>query len=244
MAYIDTAGRLSVRSVLRYQGVSAFKVRPVLDLIRGKDAEEAAAILRACPRGCAPLVGKVLAAAAANAENNEGMNPEELYVVAAYADEANTAKRWRPRARGRATRIRKRSCHITIVLERMSEEDIHRKAQRHAGGASARRSRRVAASRLLPRRGRERGGESMEAATEAGATEAGATEAGATEDAATPEAATEAGATEEDPGAGREAGPSAETDAETDAETGAETDASEGAETDAETDAGDEGSDA
>jgi len=136
-----------IRAVLRHQRVSAFKVRPVLDLIRGEDVMKAATILENCNRSSAELVSKALASAVANASMNEALEPEELYVVSAYADEGTTMKRWRPRARGRATRIRKRVCHVTVVVARMDPERIRRLRSRQEAATSARRARRVRAAR-------------------------------------------------------------------------------------------------
>ena len=142
-----TNEREGTRAVLRNEGVSAYKVRPVLDLIRGQDVERARDALMLCERDAALLVGKLLASAIANAENNDGLDPEELYVSACYADEGATAKRWRPRARGRATRIRKRSCHITVIVSRLPEDRLTRLRARQAAHAGARRARRVAGGR-------------------------------------------------------------------------------------------------
>ena len=84
------------------------------------------------------MVGKVLASAVANAVHNDGLDAEELFVSACYADEGSTLKRWRPRARGRATRIRKRTSHITIIVSRMPDERIaRRRAKQSAAGAAA-----------------------------------------------------------------------------------------------------------
>ncbi len=127
--------------------MSAFKARQVLDLIRGQDADRALDILRECDRAAARVVYKVLASALANAENNDGRARDDLYVAACYADEAATLKRWRPRARGRATRIRKRSCHITVVVARMPDERLRRSRAVKAERASTHRSRRVAGAR-------------------------------------------------------------------------------------------------
>ena len=142
-----TNEREGTRAVLRNEGVSAYKVRPVLDLIRGQDVALARDTLALCERDAAILVGKLLASAMANAENNDGIDPEELYVSACYADEGATAKRWRPRARGRATRIRKRACHITVIVSRLPEERLNRLRARQAAEASNRRARRVAGGR-------------------------------------------------------------------------------------------------
>ena len=142
-----TNEREGTRAVLRNEGVSAYKVRPVLDLIRGQDIGLARDTLQLCERDAALLVGKLLMSAVANAENNDGIDPEELYVSACYADEGATAKRWRPRARGRATRIRKRSCHITVIVSRLPEERLSRLRARQAAEAGNRRARRVAGGR-------------------------------------------------------------------------------------------------
>ena len=138
---------LGTRAVLRYCRMSAFKVRPVLDLIRGRDLEDAQDILRFSERDAARVVSKLLASAVANAENNDAQSSDELYVSACYADEATTMKRWRPRARGRATRIRKRTCHITVVVTRLPDERLARRQARDTGDAAARRARRVAGAR-------------------------------------------------------------------------------------------------
>jgi large subunit ribosomal protein L22 len=126
--------------------MSASKARQVLDLIRGEDVQRAAELLNGTEREAAEVVGKVLTSAVANAAHNDSQNPEELYVSACYADEAATLKRWRPRARGRATRIRKRTCHITIIVSRLPAERLELR-RRRMEAMSAHRSRRVDASR-------------------------------------------------------------------------------------------------
>jgi large subunit ribosomal protein L22 len=135
------------RAVLRHYRMSAYKARQVLDLVRGKDVDRAAEILRSTPREGARVVGKVLASAVANARNNDLLDPDDLYISACYADEGTTIKRWRPRARGRATRIRKRTCHITVIVSRLPEDRLERRRARQAEQTTAVRSRRVAASR-------------------------------------------------------------------------------------------------
>ena len=135
------------RAVLRHYRMSAYKARQVLDLVRGKDVDRAAEILQATPREGARVVAKVLASAVANARNNDLLDPDDLYVSACYADEGTTIKRWRPRARGRATRIRKRTCHITVIVSRLPEDRLERRRARQALQTTAVRSRRVAASR-------------------------------------------------------------------------------------------------
>jgi large subunit ribosomal protein L22 len=126
--------------------MSASKARQVLDLIRGQDVDRAAEILAGTEREAAEMIGKVLNSAVANAAHNDHQNPDELYVSACFADEGTTAKRWRPRARGRATRIRKRSCHITIVVSRLPADRLERRRTRQEA-ITANRSRRVDASR-------------------------------------------------------------------------------------------------
>jgi large subunit ribosomal protein L22 len=141
-----TNERPGTRAVLRHFGLSASKARQVLDLIRDQDVARAVEILRTTEREAASVVGKVLASAVANAAHNEGLDAEDLYVSACYADEGATLKRWRPRARGRATRIRKRTCHITVIVSRLPDERLaRRRAEREAVGTQ--RSRRVSESR-------------------------------------------------------------------------------------------------
>jgi large subunit ribosomal protein L22 len=111
---------MKVRAQAKHIRQSPYKVRRVLDLVRGLPVEEARHVLAFTDRRAADPVEKVLNSAVANAEHNFALDSDELRVSEAFADEGPTLKRWRPRARGRATRIRKRTCHITIVV---SEED-------------------------------------------------------------------------------------------------------------------------
>ena len=111
---------------LRYHRTSAPKVRQVMRLIVGKDVLEAREILRFCERGPAETVMKVLDSAVANAEHNDNMPEDELYVLRAFADEGPTMKRGRPRARGRYGRIKKRSSHLTIVVARFDDDELER----------------------------------------------------------------------------------------------------------------------
>ena len=127
--------RDTVRAQARYVRCSARKARLVLEHIRGKQAAEAAAILAFQPRAAARDAGKVLASAIANAENNNGYDADDLVVVAAYADEGPTLKRWRPRARGRVNRIRKRTCHITIQLAVAAPGEIKKPVRRRPAAA-------------------------------------------------------------------------------------------------------------
>ena len=139
------------RAVLRHSRMSAYKVREVLDIIRGKEVGLAAEILRFSERDAAHEVGKLLASAVANAENNDQMDPEELYVSTCYADEGGTIKRWRPRARGRASRIRKRTCHVTVIVSRLPDDRLQRVRARQAADLATRRARRVAGQRQSQR---------------------------------------------------------------------------------------------
>jgi large subunit ribosomal protein L22 len=106
----------------RFVRVTPMKARRVIDLVRGKDAEEALAILRFAPQDASEPVAKVLASAIANAQNNLGLDPRTLVVSKAYADEGPTMKRIQPRAQGRAYRIRKRTSHITVVVESLESK--------------------------------------------------------------------------------------------------------------------------
>ena len=146
MPGVKTNEREGTRAYLRDCRMSAYKVRQVLDQIRGMDVDRAAETLALGDRDAAVVVGKLLASAVANAVHNDGLDAEELFVSACYADEGSTLKRWRPRARGRATRIRKRTSHVTIIVSRLPEERIARRRAKAASGA-AQRSRRVASSR-------------------------------------------------------------------------------------------------
>ncbi len=105
------------RAVAKHVRISPYKVRIVLDVIRGKSVREAAAILDNTPKSASEPIKKVLMSAAANAENNNNMIRDNLYVAACYADQGPTLKRVMPRAQGRAFRILKRTSHITIVLD-------------------------------------------------------------------------------------------------------------------------------
>ncbi|HHI96453.1 MAG TPA: 50S ribosomal protein L22 [Thermodesulfatator atlanticus] len=108
---------MEARAVARYVRISPYKARLVVDLIRGKPVDEALNILRFTPKKAARLVRKVLESAIANAEHNYQMDPDRLYVKRAYVDEGPRLKRIWPRAFGRASRILKRTSHITIVVE-------------------------------------------------------------------------------------------------------------------------------
>ena len=105
------------RAIARHVRVSPMKARRVVDLVRGLPAREALTVLQFAPQSASEPVYKVLASAIANAENNERLDPDSLLVAEAYVNEGPTLKRFRPRAQGRAYRIRKRTSHITIVVE-------------------------------------------------------------------------------------------------------------------------------
>ena len=105
------------RAVARHVRISPMKARRVVDLVRGLPAKEALTVLKFAPQAASDTVYKVLASAVANAENNERLDPDSLLIRAAFVDEGPTLKRFRPRAQGRAYRIRKRTCHITIEVE-------------------------------------------------------------------------------------------------------------------------------
>ncbi|MDP8928855.1 MAG: 50S ribosomal protein L22 [Actinomycetota bacterium] len=104
------------KATAKYIRVSPSKVRQLTNLIRGEHVEEARRILRFSGKGAAAPLAKVLNSAVANAENNDGLDPDDLWVNNAFVDEGPTLKRWRPRALGRAYRIRKRTSHITVVV--------------------------------------------------------------------------------------------------------------------------------
>lgn len=113
---------MKVKAQARFVRQSPYKVRRVLDLVRGLPVEEAEHVLRLTQRGATEPVAKVLKSAIANAEHNHALDAEELVVSEAFADEGPTLKRFRPRARGRATQIRKRTSHITIIVSDRAEE--------------------------------------------------------------------------------------------------------------------------
>ncbi|GIK76677.1 MAG: 50S ribosomal protein L22 [Acidobacteria bacterium] len=112
-----------VRAKARYVRTSPRKARVVADQVRGLDVERAIALLEFSPRGASIPILKLLRSAAANAESNHGLDPEEMRIDAISVDEGPTLRRYRPRARGRATRIEKRSCHIAIALTPIPDAD-------------------------------------------------------------------------------------------------------------------------
>lgn len=107
---------MEVRAVAKETGISPRKVRLLVDMVRGKKVDEALTLLRFTPTPTAKAVAKVVKSASANAENNFQMTPSDLRIVSIFTDEARTLKRFRPRARGRANPILKRSSHITVIV--------------------------------------------------------------------------------------------------------------------------------
>ncbi len=125
----------SATAIARFVRVSPRKARRVIDLVRGRSVADALEILRWAPQAASEPVAKVIASAAANAQNNDGLDPATLVVATVYADGGPTAKRIRPRAQGRAFRIRRRTSHITVVVESRPAKD-----QRSAKSTRARRA--------------------------------------------------------------------------------------------------------
>ena len=127
----------SVRAQARWVRMSARKARLVLDLIRGRSVPEARTVLAFTPRAAAREIDRVLASAVANAESAHGLDGDELVVLEAYADEGPTLKRWRARARGRVNRIKKRTCHITVVVAAVEQQPRKRPQKKTVAEESA-----------------------------------------------------------------------------------------------------------
>jgi large subunit ribosomal protein L22 len=173
--------RAGTKASAKYMRFSASKARTVLDLIRGLPVRSADEVLQFTDREAATVIRKVLASAVANAQHNDEQDPEELYVIACYADEGPTLKRFTPRARGRAGRINKRTCHITVVVARLDDERLEivqaREARRtttggrrrNTGGTTASRKARVERSRQ--RATALKGGDAAESADDAEASD-------------------------------------------------------------------------
>ena len=113
----ETVVKNEAKATLKFARISSRKVKIVADLIRGKDVDEALAIVKFTPKASSEIIEKLLKSAIANAENNHGMKSNNLYVAEIYANQGPTMKRIRPAAKGSAVRIRKRTSHITIVLK-------------------------------------------------------------------------------------------------------------------------------
>jgi large subunit ribosomal protein L22 len=135
VATADT--QTQVRAEAKYVRLSARKARVVLDHVRGRTVPEARTILAFTQRAAAVDIEKVLRSAVANAESSHGLDGDDLVVLAAYADEGPTLKRWRARARGRVNRINKRSCHITLIVGESPEAEARprRRSQKPAAEA-------------------------------------------------------------------------------------------------------------
>jgi large subunit ribosomal protein L22 len=142
-----------VRATVRYLHTSPYKVRQVLELVRGLPVDDAERLLQLCEKDAADDVLKLLGSAIANAEHNNALPADELFVALAWADEGPTRKHGQPRARGRYFRIRKRTSHVTIVLERFAADELEVRQRREeatgrgAAVAQRRRAERVRRSR-------------------------------------------------------------------------------------------------
>ena len=130
MASNEATAAPGARAVARFVRVSPMKARRVVNLVRGLPADEALTTLQVAPQSASEPVYKVIASAIANAENNEKLDRESLLVSEAFVDEGPTMKRYRPRAHGRAYRIRKRTSHITVVLESVQAAESAPKLRR------------------------------------------------------------------------------------------------------------------
>ena len=158
--------RTGTRASVRGSRMSASKVRVVLDLIRGLDVVSADQVLQFTEREAARVVRKVLASAVANAINNDNLDAESLFVRACYADEGPTMRRFSPRAKGRATRINKRTCHVTIVVDTLDDDAlkiVQARRDRAIAGRRAARGGGVADRRARVAKSREARSESAEA---------------------------------------------------------------------------------
>ena len=132
-AQLSADSNPTARATAKFVRVAPMKARRVVDLVRGKRVEDALNILRFAPQSASEPVAKVVASAAANAENNFGLNPDTLVVSTAYVDEGATMKRFQPRAQGRAFRIRKRTSHITIEVESLPGTGSTSRSRRKGG---------------------------------------------------------------------------------------------------------------
>ena len=146
--------RVGTRAQVRFVRSSAYKAREVLNLIRGMDVRTADETLQLVQRDIAIVIRKCLASAVANAVNNDQQSADELFITACFADEGATLKRFRPRARGRAFRIRKRTTHITIIVARMADAKLEMLRKNEAAKPASVRGRRGAQSVATARRDR------------------------------------------------------------------------------------------
>jgi len=187
--------RTAARATVRYLHASPYKVRQVLELIRGLPVEDAERLLQLCEKDAADHVLKLLMSAVSNAEHNLAIEGEELFVARAWADEGPTRKWGQPRARGRYFRVRKRTSHVTILLERFETEELEERRRRDeatgrgAAVAQRRRAERVRRSRQAAEAEPEAEpeAEAEEDVTEAEAPEAEVAEAPTAETEAEPE---------------------------------------------------------
>ena len=178
--------RVGTRCVVRYVRSTPSKARQVLNLIRGLDVRTADQVLQFTEREIARTIRKALASAVANAVNNEEQDADELKVVACYADEGPQLKRFRPRARGRAMRIRKRTCHITVIVGRMTEKEmevLQAKSGGRGGASPAAAARRARVERSRQQRAAAKSAEEQGETSTVDTTEAASTES-VTEDTA------------------------------------------------------------
>jgi large subunit ribosomal protein L22 len=210
----DTTTKSGVRATVRYLHTSPYKVRQVLDLVRGLPVGDAERMLQLCEKDAAGDVLKLLGSAIANAEHNNALPADELFLARAWADEGPTRSHGQPRARGRYFRIRKRTSHATIVLERFERDELearHRREEATGRGAAVTQRRR--AERVRRSRATEPGTETetetdetepetdgaeaaVDQVVDAGLTDAGATDAGADTGVSETEVADEASETE------------------------------------------------
>jgi large subunit ribosomal protein L22 len=114
---------MEARATVKYVRITPQKARRAIELIRGRQIDEARRILRFSPLGAAKTIEKALNSAVANAEQQPGVAPQNLVVERAWVDEGPTLKRWRPRAYGRATKVFKRTSHITLVVRSLGEDE-------------------------------------------------------------------------------------------------------------------------
>src|SRR6476659_3399053 len=131
MSNTETANP-TAKAVARHVRVTPMKARRVVDLVRGRSVEDALSILKFAPQPASEPVAKVIASAAANAENNLDLDPSTLVVATAFVDEGATLKRFQPRAQGRAFRIRKRTSHITVIVESVPTQGATRNRRKGA----------------------------------------------------------------------------------------------------------------
>jgi large subunit ribosomal protein L22 len=200
MADTTTTGNPTVRATVRYLHTSPYKVRQVLELVRGLPVDDADRVLQLCQKDAAADMLKLLRSAVANGEHNNALPPDELFVARAWADEGPTRKHGQPRARGRYFRIRKRTSHVTIVLERFALDELEERRRREevtgrgAAVSQRRRAERVRRSRASEPEAAETEEpevvepETVDAVTEADAVGAVDEVAGAVGTAAEPEA--------------------------------------------------------